>query len=107
MSMMHKTGCVAAVLLAGFFLTGCGKEEPTEPPKQGNPFASLPFVLVPGPNGNLEPRAADGRPIPPSQTPPAEQIKAISNLSQVAVLKIEGSCYYLVYVGGRWYQMPC
>lgn len=107
MSMMHKTQRVAAALLAGFFLSGCGKEGPAEPPTQGNPFASLPFVLAPGPNGNLEPRAADGRPIPPSELPPAEQIKAIRNLSQVAVLKIDGSCYYLVYIGGHAYKIPC
>lgn len=103
----YGTRLIAATLLAGVFLSGCGKEPPVEPPKEANPFTGAPFVLVPGPGGNLEPRTAEGRPIPPSETPSTDQIKAIRNLSQVAVLKIDGSCYYLVYVAGRWYQVPC
>ncbi len=107
MTTKGKLALTAAVLLIGAGLSSCGKDRSTEPPPQANPFAGLPFVLVPGPDGNLEPRAPDGKPIPPSDKPPAEGIKAIRNLSQVAVLKIEGSCYYWIYYNGRWYQVPC
>lgn len=101
-----KLALTAAVLLVGIGLSGCGKDRSTEPPP-ANPFAGLPFVLVPGSDGNLEPRTPDGKPIPPSDKPPGEGIKAIRNLSQVAVLKIEGSCYYWIHYNGRWYQVPC
>ena len=94
----------SGLLLAG--LSGCGKDTPPAKPPI-NPFAGLPFVLVPGPGGNLEPRTADDKPIAPADTPPTDAIKAIANLSQVSVLKIDGSCYYLIYSNGRWYKVPC
>ena len=100
--------CLAAVAcLVAASLSGCGKETPppAEPPP--NPFAGLPFVLVPGPDGSLVPRTAGGKPLEPSKTPPADGIKAIRNLSQAVVLTIEGSCYHWVYVSGQWYKIPC
>jgi hypothetical protein len=101
-----KLALTAVVLVVGVGLSGCGKGAPPAEPT-ANPFAGLPFVLVPDKDGNLEPRTPDGKPIPPSDKPPGEGIKAIRNLSQVAVLKIEGSCYYWIYYNGRWYQLPC
>lgn len=106
MTSKGKLALTAAVLLISAGLASCGKGRPTEPP-QVNPFAGLPFVLVPASDGSLEPRTPDGKPIPPSDQPPAEGIKAIRNLSQVTVLKIEGSCYYVIYNNGRWYKVPC
>ncbi|ANX04449.1 hypothetical protein PG2T_09835 [Immundisolibacter cernigliae] len=107
MKMKGKLSVTAAALLVGVGLSGCGKDRSTEPAPQANPFAGLPFVLVPGPDGNLEPRTPDGKPIPPSDKPPEEGIKAIRSLSQVAVLKIDGSCYYWIYFQSRWYKAPC
>ncbi len=107
MSMTRSAACVAGALLVGLVLSGCGRDKSAQQPVAANPFAGLPFVLAPGPNGELEPRDADGKPLPPSDRPPTEQIKAIRNLSQVAVLKIDGSCVYWIYIGGRWYQKPC
>lgn len=107
MSMTRNAARVAGALFAVLVLSGCGRDKSAQPPGEVNPFAGLPFVLAPGPTGELEPRDADGKPLPPSNTPPTEQIKAIRNLSQAAVLKIDGSCVYWIYIGGRWYQKPC
>lgn len=99
---------VAVVCLAGAVLSGCGRQAPpTEPPTQANPFAGQPFVLVPGEDGNLEPRASDGKPLERSDGPPADGIEAIRNLSQAVVVTIEGSCYHWVYINGHWYKVPC
>jgi hypothetical protein len=99
---------VAVVCLAAAVLSGCGRQAPpTEPPMQANPFVGLPFVLVPGADGTLEPRTADGKPLEPSDGPPGDGIKAIRNLSQAAVVTIEGSCYHWVYINGQWYKAPC
>lgn len=105
MRMWCKTGWAAAVLLACAALSGCGQEKAAEP--HASPFAGLPFVLVPDQNGNLEPRTPDGKPIAPSDVPPPDAIKAIRGVSQVTVLKAEGSCYYWVFILGRWYLIPC
>jgi PBP1b-binding outer membrane lipoprotein LpoB len=105
--MTTNNRCVlaTAVLLTALGLSGCGKEKAAK--QSANPFAGVPFVLTPGPDGSLQPRTPDDKPIPPSQTPPADAIKTIRGLSQVAVLKIEGSCYYLIYANGQWYKVPC
>lgn len=106
MKAMGKSAPTMVLLLVGAGLSGCGKDRSTEPPP-ASPFAGLPFVLVPAPDGNLEARTPDGKLIPPSEKPPEDGIKAIRNLSQVTVLKVEGSCYYWIYFGGRWYKIPC
>ncbi|HCO42936.1 MAG TPA: hypothetical protein DCZ11_11695 [Gammaproteobacteria bacterium] len=98
----------AVVSLAGVALSGCGRETPpAEPSPQTNPFAGLPFVLVPDKDGNLQPRTADGKPLEPREGPPGDGIKAIRNLGQAVVITIEGSCYHWVYVNGHWYRVPC
>jgi hypothetical protein len=102
-----QAGLVVAMLAVGAGLSGCGGEAPPAEPPPANPFAGLPFVLVPSADGNLELRLPDGSRLQPSEQPPDEAIKAIRNLSQVVVLKVEGSCYYWVYLAGRWYKMPC
>lgn len=107
MKMQGKLAVTAVALLVGVGLSGCGKDRSTEAPPQASPFADSPFVLVPGPDGNLEPRTPDGKPITPSDRPPEEGIKAIRNLSQVTVLKVDGSCYYSIVINGRWYKAPC
>ncbi len=107
MSMTRNAAVVVAALFAGFVLSGCGLDKPAEQPTESNPFTGLPFVLVPGQDGTLEVRDANGKPVAPSDVPPGEGIKTIRNLSQVTVLKIDGSCFYWVYIGGRWYQRPC
>ena len=105
MTNWSKTAWAAAVLVASTALSGCGQQKASEP--QANPFAGLPFVLVPDQNGNLEPRTPDGKAIAPSDTPPPDAIKAIRGVSQVTVLKVEGSCYHWVFILGRWYLIPC
>ncbi len=107
MSMVRNGALVVAALLAGLVLSGCGRDQPAEQPKEGNPFAGASFVLVPGQDGTLEVRDANGKPVAPSDAPPGKGIKAIRNLSQVAVLRVDGSCFYWVFIGGRWYQVPC
>ncbi|MFP5463677.1 MAG: hypothetical protein ACLGHR_02715 [Gammaproteobacteria bacterium] len=102
----YPVGLAAVVCLVAASLSGCGKEAPSaEPPP--NPFAGLPFVLVPGPDGSLLPRSADGKPLEASKTPPVDGIRAIRNLRQAVVLTIEGSCYHWIYVNGTWYKVPC
>lgn len=99
---------LAVVSLVGVALSGCGRETPpAEPPPQTNPFADVPFVLVPDENGNLQPRTADGKPLEPSDGPPGDGIKAIRNLGQAVVITVEGSCYHWVYINGHWYKVPC
>jgi hypothetical protein len=56
MTTKGKLALTVVVLVVGVGLTGCGKDRSTEPPPPANPFVGLPFVLVPGPDGNLEPR---------------------------------------------------
>ena len=104
---MRKHYLIAVACLAVASLSGCGKETPPSAEQPPNPFAGVPFVLVPGPDGSLVPRSADGKALEPSATPPTEGIKAIRNLSQAVVLTIDGSCYHWVYVNGRWYKVPC
>lgn len=101
----YLTGPVVAVCLVGTVLSGCGKEAPpTEP--QANPFAGLPFVLVPDKEGNLEPRTADGAPIQPSDKPP-EAAQGLRNLAPGTVLKLQKPCVIWVYYNGKWYPVPC
>lgn len=75
----YLAGLVVAVCLVGAGLSGCGKEAPPAKPP-ANPFAGLPFVLVPDKDGNLEPRTADGAPIQPSDKPP-EAAQSLRNLA--------------------------
>ena len=103
----NRAVLATAVLLTAMGLSGCGKDKAAEPAPQANPFAGLPFVLVPDQNGNLEPRTPDGKPIAPSDVPPPDAIKAVRGVSQVTVLKVEGSCYHWVFILGRWYLIPC
>ncbi|MGK2942168.1 MAG: LPS translocon maturation chaperone LptM [Immundisolibacter sp.] len=108
--MVNKYRAVAlvVVLVSSLVLTACGRKgPPPDSPEQVNPFAGLPFVLVPGPTGELEPRDANGKPLHPSDTPPSEGITAIRSVSQVLVLKVDGSCWTWIYVGGQWYKVPC
>jgi hypothetical protein len=92
--------------LAGFLLSGCGKGQQSGPPEANNPFAGVPFVLVPDRDGNLEPRTADGKPIAPSDKPP-EAAKRLRNLGPGTVLKLESPCIIWVYSNGKWYAIPC
>jgi len=93
-----------AVWLAALGVSGCGKEKAVEP--QANPFAGVPFVLVPDQDGKLEPRTPDGKPIAPSETAP-EAAKGLQNLSAGTVLKLESPCVIWVYINGNWYPIPC
>ncbi|MBC7161039.1 MAG: hypothetical protein H5U26_02875 [Immundisolibacter sp.] len=95
----------AAMCLVGAGLSGCGKGEPPAEPK-ANPFAGLPFVLVPDKDGNLEPRTADGAPIQPSDSPP-EIARNLRNLSPGTVLKLASPCVIWIYFNGKWYPVPC
>lgn len=97
-------GLATVVLLVGAGLSGCGKQRAAE--SQVNPFAGVPFVLVPDQNGNFEPRTADGRPIAPSDTAP-EAAKGLRNLSAGTMLKLESPCVIWVYINGKWYPIPC
>lgn len=107
MSKLGQNGLMRAfVLLAGLALAGCGKDA-TPPPGERGPFADAPFVLVPDKEGKLVLLDAKGKSVAPHQGPLPENIKAIRDLTQVTVLKIEGSCYYTVVINGRYYQIPC
>ncbi len=104
MTTPNRAALAAVVLLAATGLSGCGKDNAAR--QHANPFAGAPFVLVPDQDGNLEPRTADGKPIAPSDTAP-EAAKGLRNLSQGTLLKLTAPCVIWVYVGGRWYQIPC
>lgn len=101
----NLAGLVVAICLLGGGLSGCGKQTPPAEP-QANPFAGLPFVLVPDKEGNLEPRTADGAPIQPSDTPP-EAAQGLRNLAPGTMLKLEKPCVIWVYYNGKWYPVPC
>lgn len=105
MKKRNLAGLAAAMCLVGAGLSGCGKEAPSTE-SQANPFAGLPYVLVPDKDGNLEPRTADGAPIPPSDKPP-EAARGLRNLAPGTVLKLESPCVIWVYYNGKWYPVPC
>ena len=106
MTKLRFARTVAAAMVVVFAVSACGKKTDV-PPREANPFAGLPFVLVPDKEGKLVLRDANGQPAAPNEGPLPEQIKAIRALTQVTVLKIEGSCYYWIVIGGVWYKMPC
>lgn len=105
MQMRTLASLATAICLVGGGLSGCGKGEPPAEPK-ANPFAGLPFVLVPDKDGTLEPRTADGAPIQPSDKPP-EAARGLRNLGPGTVLKLASPCVIWVYYNGKWYPVPC
>lgn len=107
MSMTRKAVAAAAGLVVGVVLSGCGKEPAPQPPKESNPFAGVPFVLAPDETGKLVLRNANGKPLQAAAISLPVESKSVQAVSQVTVLKIEGSCYYLVCHNGSCYQVPC
>ena len=99
-------GLGAALYLIGAGLSGCGKDAPPAEPPSANPFAGLPFVLVPDKEGQLELRAADGALLQPSDKPP-EAAKGLRNLAPGTVIRSQSPCVIWVYFNGRWYPVPC
>ena len=95
---------IAAAIAASVLLSGCAKDEP---PQTASPFAGAPFVLIPDAAGGLVARDADGKPLdgPIVQLP--LEAKAVKSVSQITLIKIEGSCYYLYCVNGRCTKLPC
>lgn len=98
---------IAAALFAVLALSGCAKEQQPGPPEAGNPFAGVPFVLAPDAAGRLVVRDADGKRLDGQVVPLPLQATAVQSVSQITVLKIEGSCYYLVCYNGSCTKVPC
>lgn len=107
MSMTRKAVAAAAGLIVGLVLSGCGKERVPQPLKESSPFAGAPFVLIPDETGKLVLRDANGKPLQAAATSLPVETKSVQAVSQITVLKIEGSCYYLVCYNGSCYRTPC
>ena len=107
MSMTRNAAVIVAGLLINLIISGCGKESTPQPPKENNPFASVPFVLAPDKAGKLVLHDANGKPLQAAAISLPVESKAVQAVSQVTVLKIEGSCYYLVCYNGNCYRVAC
>jgi PBP1b-binding outer membrane lipoprotein LpoB len=107
MSMTTAGLGIAAALFAALVLSGCAKEQRSVPPEANNPFAGTPFVLLPDAAGRLVMRDANGKPLDGPVVSLPVEAKAVQAVTQITVLKIEGSCYYLVCYNGSCTKVPC